>query len=472
MKIKTKFFKTLTFRLTIWYVILFSFFSVLVFSIVYISLVEHLSERLDTELLNEARELKCLYVSHGLDALKAEFSREAKSQGTNRIFYRLISPDLKIILTTYSPYWSKLLKDKRFLLLAKDNTHMFHTLKIPGHHYYVRIICERLPDGNILQIGMTMKDNERLMEKYRETFATAFAVMLICGTLIGWFIVKGAIKGVQRVTNIVATINASDLSSRVPLKNEGLEIDELANSFNKMLDRIEKLVTELKEVTDNIAHDLRSPITRIRGIAETTITGNENINNYREMTLLVIEECDRLIELINNMLDISQIQAGVAKLVKEKINIVKIIKDASELFQPVAEDKNITINLHLPTKSIFIYGDKSKIQRSIANILDNAIKYTLDGGKIDISLYCKKDLIEIEIKDTGIGISKQDLPRIFDRFYRCDKSRASQGNGLGLSLALAFIKAHGGDIKVSSKLGQGSTFNILLPKSSILISNP
>jgi len=465
LKIRTDFFKTLTFRLTFWYLILFSIFSLMVFSIVYISLVQQLSKRLDAELLDEARELKSIYVSHGITALQSEFNREAKSQGTNRIFYRLISPKLKVILTTYSPYWSELFRDKRFLLLANNKDHLF-TLKIPGHHYYVRIICEPLPDGNILQIGMTMKDNERLMEKYRETFATAFFVMLICGALTGWLIVKGAIKGVQRVTNIVATINASDLSARVPLKNEGLEIDELARAFNKMLNRIEKLVIELKEVTDNIAHDLRSPITRIRGIAETTITAKEDIEDYREMALNIIEDCDRIIEMINNMLDISQIQAGVAKVIKVRANIVKIIRDAVELFQPVAEDKNITLNIKIPNENIYVLVDIGKIQRSIANILDNAIKYTPSGGKITILLYKKKDSIEIEFKDTGIGISQEDLPKIFDRFYRCDKSRSTQGNGLGLSLALAFVKAHGGDITVESSVGKGSSFKIILPAIS------
>ncbi len=461
-KIKHKLLRTVTLRLTLWYVVLFGALSLVVFLIVYMSLTTHLAKRLDASLRDEATEFESLYKSHGVKALQAEFQREAKSQGTNRVFFRLLSPELKVIITSPPEHWKGLKNDKTLLKMAAESPNI-STMKIPGHHYRVRVISKKTYNGSILQIGMTMKYNDLLMAKYRETFGIAIAVMLISGGLVGWLMAKHAMSGVQRVTGIVSQIGGADLDRRVPLKDEGLEIDELAKAFNKMLERIQSLVNELKEVTNNIAHDMRSPITRIRGIAETTLTGEQDITSYRDMTIEVIEESDRLITLINTMLEIAQAHSGVvASINKQRIDIRQVLREAVELFMPVAEDKGLRIEANIPNRPVITVGDITKIQRIIANLLDNAIKYTSEG-KVNISVSNTEDRIKIKIQDTGIGIEPQDISKIFDRFYRGDKSRSSQGNGLGLSLALAFAQIHGGDIQVSSVPGKGSVFTLLLP---------
>jgi signal transduction histidine kinase len=185
------------------------------------------------------------------------------------------------------------------------------------------------------------------------------------------------------------------------------------------------------------------PLTRIRGIAETSIITDGSVSDYEVMTGNIIEECDRLISMINTILDISETEAGVSRLDMTKINISELVRDARELFQPIAEDKRICLTQKIET-DLSIYADNQKLQRVIANLPDNALKYTPTGGRIDISAYQDGQEIVISFCDNGIGISKEDLPYIFKRFYRCDRSRSQAGIGLGLSLAQAIVHVHGG----------------------------
>ena len=250
------------------------------------------------------------------------------------------------------------------------------------------------------------------------------------------------------------------------MKPRGDEIDQLATTFNQMVDRIQTLVMEIKEMSDNIAHDLRSPVTRIRGTAEVTLTTGKSLEDYENMAASTIEDCDRLLDMINTMLLISKTEAGVATPSGDEVEVESLIRKACELFDPIAEDKNVSLSYNA-TEKILVSGDARMLQRMLANILDNAVKYTSSGGKIDVSVAETKDHnITISIKDTGVGISGADLKRIFERFYRCDQSRSQPGTGLGLSLARAIARAHGGDITVTSTVNQGSTFNITLPKSA------
>ena len=176
-----------------------------------------------------------------------------------------------------------------------------------------------------------------------------------------------------------------------------------------------------------------------------------------------IEECDRLLDMINTMLVISRTEAGVSSLEKKEIDISAIIRDACDLFQSAAEDKGITIGCRAD-EAIRVDGDLRLIQRMIANLLDNAIKFTSSEGRVDVSIRADGNQgVRIAVADSGIGISPADLPQIFERFYRCDPSRSEAGTGLGLSFARTVARAHGGDITVTSTPGQGSTFSVILP---------
>jgi signal transduction histidine kinase len=201
----------------------------------------------------------------------------------------------------------------------------------------------------------------------------------------------------------------------------------------------------------------------MRGIAEVTLTAGKSADDFKAMAADIIEECDRLLETINTMLMISEAEAGTAKLQKRPVDISRVVQEACELFLPIAEDKDISIKHEIPA-GYQISGDVQRIQRMVANLLDNALKYTRSRGSVTVSLNGDEKQVVVSFRDNGVGISKDDLPHIFDRFYRCDQSRSKTGSGLGLSLALAIARSHGGNITAMSSPENGSIFSITLPR--------
>jgi signal transduction histidine kinase len=314
---------------------------------------------------------------------------------------------------------------------------------------------------------MSLEGDQRLLEVLQRIFSGTMAVLTVLGAIVGWFMARRALVGVEELTRTATDISKGAFEQRVSAKDRGDEINRLATAFNVMLDRIGELVAGIREMSDNIAHDLRSPITRIRGIAEMTLITSKSMDEYKTMATDIIEECNRILEMVNTMLDISEAEAGAIKLIMEKTDMARIVQDACELFQPAAAEKGLTLTSRISdTDNPFVYGDIQRLQRMIANFLDNALKYTPSGGTVTVSVDENEGQVVISISDTGIGISKDDLPHIFTRFYRCDQSRSQAGIGLGLSLAMAIAKAHGGNIAAASNPGKGMKFTVTLPQSS------
>jgi signal transduction histidine kinase len=306
---------------------------------------------------------------------------------------------------------------------------------------------------------------EELREEFRQYFGTPLAILIILSAGVGWFMAKRALSGVEEVTRAAVDITHGAFDRRVPVTLNGDEIDRLANAFNTMVDRVQELIGQMKEITENIAHDLRSPITRMRGLAEMALTGENTDEDYPIVTGTIIEECDRLLAMINTMLDISEAEAGVIKLNIEPIDVVLMIHDAVDLFHPVAENRHIDIEVRAPD-STYVQTDKRRLQRVLGNLLDNALKYSYPSGHILVEVRADDNYIVIEFRDSGIGISQEDLPYIFDRFYRGEKSRTEPGNGLGLSFAKTFVTSLGGSITVTTSPNEGSVFTVLLPRGS------
>jgi heavy metal sensor kinase len=312
-----------------------------------------------------------------------------------------------------------------------------------------------------------MENYTRFIEAFRKIFVTTMASLFVFAAIIGWFMARRALAGVEAVTRTARQISEGSLKERVPVKKNQDEIDQLATTFNQMLDRIQTLVTGIREMSDNIAHDLKSPITRIRGISEVSLTTGASEKEYENMAASTVEECDRLLDMINTMLVISKTEAGVNKLDAKELDIGAVVRDACELFRSSAEDKDLRLICDVPG-NFSISGDNRLIQRMIANLLDNSIKYTPAGGSIEVTVNTlNNDAVAITVKDTGIGIFEKDMPRVFERFYRCDPSRSEAGIGLGLSFARAIARAHGGDITVSGEPNKGSTFTITLSQTGL-----
>jgi heavy metal sensor kinase len=459
--------RTLAFRLTLWYAIIFTVLFFLAFLVFYLVMTSVIQRRTDRDLLAEATEFSSIFAREGINALTTSMHLEAESEGENRMFLRLLAPNGHEFTSSDTSSWGTVGKGSAALKrLSNGVNHVFETVGSAQHRHKARILYTVIGPGRILQIGWSLKDDERLMENFREIFGTTLAVVLVCAALVGWFMARRALLGVEEVTRTAIDISSGSLEKRVPMKARGEEIDTLAITFNNMLDRIHALVNGMREMTDNIAHDLRSHITRIRVSAEMTLTSAKPVDECEIMAADIIEECDRLLDMINTMLDISEAEAGASKLTIERVDMVEVVREACELFEPIAEDKGVNIVRKVPDSS-YVYGDIQKLQRMVANLLDNALKYTPSKGSVTVAINGDEDHIAISFNDTGIGISEDDLPRIFDRFYRCDQSRSQPGIGLGLSLALAIARAHGGNITATSHHGKRSIFTAILPRSPL-----
>lgn len=455
--------RTLAFRLTLWYAGIFTLCFLVAFIFLYFLMIKDIQRRTDQGLLDEGEEFSSILALKGINELKTAMVLEAESEGVNKIFFRLLDPAGKVLASSPISPWEKVEQDSAILARLKNgNTHVLATKTLPDRPYGVRVFYSRIGPDSILQICQSLEDDERFMGAFRQIFWISMAVLLIVSALIGWFMARRALMGVEEVTKTAMDISGGSLERRVPAKARGEEIDRLATTFNNMLDRIHALVTGIRNVSDNIAHDLRSPITRIRVMAEMTLSTGKAVNEYETMAEDIIEECDRLLEMINTMLDISEAEAGASQLVMKRINISKIVREACDLFQPVAESKGIAI-IHKVPENSFIRGDIKSVQRMVANLLDNAVKYTPNSGHVTVSVEKNDGQVVISVEEDGIGISEEDLPHIFERFYRCDSSRSHPGFGLGLSYALAVARAHGGDVKATSRKNKGSIFQIVLP---------
>ena len=457
---------TLAFRLTLWYAGIFTVSSCVAFLLFYTLITSFIRERTDQELLSQVNRFSTLLAAEGVEAIKSTAVIEAQGAGVKKVFFRFLSLSGQAISSSNMSYWKDIVVHGIAIKeLLRGSSHVLETITIPDRKEKVRILYAMLSPSIILQVGQAMESYSRFLDAFKGIFIITMTFLIFVAAGIGWFMARRAVSGVEAVTRTAQRISGGALEDRVPVKAQGDEIDQLAITFNQMLDRIQTLLTEIKEMSENLAHDLRSPITRIRGIAEVTLTNGKSLSEYESMAANTVEECDRLLDMINTMLMISKTESGVDKLSMEKIDLAGLVREACELFEPTAEDRGVTLSCDVPVRNHLV-GDTRMIQRMLSNLLDNAIKYTHSGGTVTVGVSEDDAQVFISVKDTGCGISPRDLPRIFERFFRSDQSRSQSGIGLGLSLARAIVRAHGGEITVTSTPNQGSTFTATLPKSA------
>lgn len=451
---------TLLFRLTVLHTVAFTLLAIVSFMIFYYRIYSVTMERMDSELLEETEQHSDLLADSGLAGIKYKMAEEAEFENPDEEFYRLLDFNGKVIFNTDMRPWGPVDKDEAIAKLQDDEANpIFQTIIHPQSEFKARMVSAVIGRSTILQIGETLEEADEYLEIFRHLFAILIIILIFVSLFIGWYLARRALVDMEAVTLTAEEISNGSYDRRVNIKGQLKEIERLSTTFNKMLDRIQALLRSMKEINDNIAHDLRSPLARIRGIAEMTLVSEKPVEEYRDMAVSTMEECDSLIDMINTMLDITEAEAGVNGAADEKFDLVELISEACELFRPVAEEKRIELGYNFP-EAILFRGVRKKMQRVVTNLLENAIKYTPEQGAVNVSASVRDGEVVIAFKDNGIGISEKDLPHIFGRFYRCDRSRTQSGVGLGLSLAKAFAESMQGMILVTSTIDEGSTFTL------------
>lgn len=455
--------KSLKGRLTLWYTLLFALISLGAFFLVYVVLTRDLNQRLDAELIDDAEEIILVFEKFGVQRASEEIQLEVKGDDHKTRFYRIFSPTLQLISATDLTDWQNLPQLPSYR--PKEHSLLLKSHRVEGHEFEIRSIYYEMKGGYLLQIGFEPVENGKLFRLFQETFGAAVVLLIVIGSLLGFMISKYAMRGIDRLCASFERAGHGDFSEVVQHGREGEEIENLIQTFNRMQGRIHALISELRNVTNNIAHDLRSPITRIRGMSEMSLTGTQELSDYQETAGSIIEDCDILVGMINTMLEIAESDAGVTKISLTDVDISRMVHDVADIFLPVAEDKGIRLTVDSPNTPVTLSGDKARLQRALANLLDNALKYTSREGTVTLSVVSDESSNSIIVRDSGVGIPPEELELVFSRFYRSDVSRSTPGNGLGLALVRSIAHLHQGEVKVESTVNQGSTFELILPKA-------
>jgi signal transduction histidine kinase len=278
------------------------------------------------------------------------------------------------------------------------------------------------------------------------------------------FLTRSTLTPLRDLRDTVRRIlQTGQTDDRVPVYGTEDTVDELSTLFNAMLARITTLINGMRNALDHVAHDLRTPMTRLRVTAEAALATSDPAR-HREALSDCLEESERVLSMLTTLMDISEAETGTMQLNVSQVDLAKLATEVAELYDDTADDAGVTLKANVPAE-LTVTADRDRLRQALANLVDNAIKYTLRGGKVDVSATAEREAVVIRVADTGPGISEQDLPRIFDRLYRGDQSRATRGLGLGLNLVRAYVEAQGGTVKVDSRPGHGSTFEIRLPRT-------
>ena len=457
---RTKVWHTLAFKLTIWYAGMVACLAVVAFFFFYFLIVTAMEKQVDQDLTSQAAGLSGLLSSRGIEAVQNAVVMESKAAGEKKIFFRLFSPSGQAFSSSNMAYWRHIQIDATAVqTLVSQQRRVLASVDVPGQGYRVRVLYDIIGPGIFIQLGQSMESLARLLETFGNMFVLTMTLLVMVAAGVGGVIARQALSGVGMVTRTARRISeGGDLSRRVLTAGHSDEIHQLAVTFNLMLDRIEALITGIRQMGDDIAHDLKSPITRIRGLAEVTLTTGSDMADYELMAADTIDACDRLLTMINTMLTISKTEAGAEPMTRETIDMAALMADACDLFEPVAEENGLSF-FQEAYPSCRVLGDRGKLQRMMANLLDNAMNYTEVGGSVRVAMGCPDGEagMDITITNSGPGIPPAELPRVFERFYRGDRSRSRTGAGLGLSLARAIARAHGGDITLTSDTVEGTT---------------
>lgn len=492
-----RFFKSIRVILTGWYalVLLTTLIAFGIFSYTYTR--QKLSENLDLSLSNEVRWVKTFIepkASRVKPSKRYTVRKNAKAPQSPAV---VIDKDSAEIAAADNEIWSQiyehaLLNPKKTMIEVTDKkgTVIFRTFTVGEESLMIaeaplneiRMSTVRNEQGENLRVASTSTNNMQIYAAYplaelREVLDNLFSIFLILVPIAlllsvvgGWFLSYISLKPVDDVTKRVQQITAHNLDQQIPQRGVNDEIGRLISTFNSMIERLRSSFEQVRQFSVDASHELRTPLTIMRGEVELTLQNQRSEAEYRRILVSNLEEVIRLSTIVENLLILTKAEMGKQDIVyTEEVDLQDLLQGLYEDGEIIAEKKSIIMELS-QNESATVLGDTVRLRQLMLNLLDNAIKYTPDKGKISLRLERLNGYAKLSVEDNGIGIPKEEQGKIFDRFYRVDKARTRDlgGTGLGLSIAKLIAEQHGGKIEVESKVNSGSTFSVFLP----LAQNP
>ena len=459
--------RSLAFRLAIQYSLVFALVAGSLFAVLYWDLAGVLEARDRAAVERLAGQLGRAYDSGGAGALRVELNSNA-APDVRAYFVRVIDSGNATVFASVPQDWiqtqvQKIPFPEGWGITA---TRQIQSIRIPDNALRdYAIVTASLADGSLLQVGRSTDSRAVLLQPLRRAFAgvgaAAVALSVAVGTMLAWRSTRPLrlVSGTAR--RIVET---GDLAARVPGASGSGELALLVRQFNTLLEKNSAHVRVLRETLDNLAHDLRTPLARLRGTAELALHENGDPGEARSALADCVNETDRLLHVIEALLDLSAAEGGALKLNRERIDLRTLAERAADLYKEVAEERSIAVGLELPVP-VEVEADAVRLGQAVNNLLDNALKYTPEGGRVTISTGVDSGAAVLRVADNGPGVPPAEREAIFRRLYRGDASRSQRGLGLGLSLVKAIVEAHHGTVTVDDAPGGGARFTVRLDRA-------
>ena len=457
------------FRLTSFRLI-FIYTTLLVISVFLIAFYLHLStsrdlkNRVDEDTIKESKMLISVYQRGGVNRLARSIAQ--LSQIPNANLYALRNNKNDIIAGNFNDkesLWNLKRLDDGWVSFSSIRNQESINQSLPPKEKFFRGKEFILQGSYNLIIGRDVSNEVYLWKRFLTNIISATFFVLILGLFGGYVLSRNILNRISAINRTSIEIMDGDLSQRLPVGLIDDELNQLSANLNLMLDRLNKLMIGMKDVSDNIAHDLRTPLNKIRTNLEVTLMSNPTSENYKNSIQEVIQDIDIVINTFNSLLAISRVESGSLSLDREKIDINKMLENVIDLWEPLAEEREIIL-INQCDQDIQLEGNRNLLSQAISNLIDNAIKYGPKGNKINVGAKLEKDNVILWISDNGPGIPDSDKERVLERFTRLDISRNTQGTGLGLSLVNSSIKFHKGSISLLDSNPNGLIVKLELPK--------
>jgi signal transduction histidine kinase len=442
--INPKIFRTSTFRLAAIYLLVFLLSAGALLGYVFWNTVGLLERQTEETIRAEVQALGDQYRVRSLSGVVDIINRRITDDtGT---LYLLVNADGERLIGNLAALPSKGLPDSTWVDFpinkGKGHTQVRHT---------ARAFHVNLEGGYELLVGRDVEEQRAFRNVILNALYWGIGLALVLGLGGGFLMSRNFLRRVDAITDASRTIMAGDLSQRMPVAGSDDELDRLAGSLNEMLSQIERLMIGMKEVSSNVAHDLRTPLTRLRARAEAALRSASQ-DEHRAALQQTITESDKLLQTFNALLSIARAEAGQARENLNAIDASEVLRDVAELYEPILDDSGGSLQLGT-MPALTVRGDRQLLAQAFSNVIDNAMKYggSLGGEKVDVVMVAQieNDQAVITISDAGKGIPAEDRERVLGRFVRLDESRSKPGNGLGLSLASSVMKLHGGSLQLS-----------------------